>query len=210
MPTYSATWPDVPQFAVSGDDLFDVLARAAHEYEAFVGDADDDPDYMPPEFRWELAWHENRRRRLVLVADGTMTAVHVDEVGGPIAQATLYPESVVLHNAAIHHALRREVNRIAAHAATEDRTLRWVADELVDALATNPYPDGSPADEIERLRAELAATYVQAIDFDGESVWQDPDTGMVVWTPPGYDGKATRVLEPLYRRVTEPAGSVTA
>jgi hypothetical protein len=71
-------------------------------------------------------------------------------------QATLYPESVVLHNAAVHHALRREVNRIAAHAAAEDRTLRWVADELVDALATNPYPDGSPADEIERLTAELA------------------------------------------------------
>lgn len=79
MTTYRATWPDVPQLDVTGDELIDVLAQTCREYESLVGDPADDPDYVSPVMSWRLDWNGDRRR-LVLVAGGTGTGVRVEEV----------------------------------------------------------------------------------------------------------------------------------
>lgn len=53
-----------------------------------------------------------------------------------------------------------------------------------------------------------SARYVQAIDFDDTLIWQQPDRHLI-YTDPEYDGVDLKGLVPLFRRVTEPAGSVT-
>lgn len=179
----------------------DIEAVRVHLYWAGYGDLEDVRDLYD--------FEAIRAGRQVLAAyEQALAEIERLQAEARQMRANLYPESVILHNAAVHHALRREVNRVAAHAATEDRTLTWVADELIHAMATNPYPDGSPADEIERLRAELAATYVQAIDFDDTLIWQDRDHRELGYTEPDYAGDVPETWVPLYRRVTEPAGSV--
>lgn len=76
MSSYRAAWTDVPQLDVSGDDLFDVLARTEHEYAGMVGDPDDDADYVSPVLTWALGW-DKVRRVLRLCADGRITDVSV-------------------------------------------------------------------------------------------------------------------------------------
>jgi hypothetical protein len=51
--------------------------------------------------------------------------------------------------------------------------------------------------------------FVQAVDSDGDLMWRDDADGAVVFIAPGEEGPAAEVFEKLYRRVTEPAGSVT-
>jgi hypothetical protein len=81
MPTYHATWTDVPQLDLSGSHLFTVMAEAQYEYEDLAGEPEDDPDYMSPDMLWRLVRVTSQESYLGLYADGKSTGVRIYEEG---------------------------------------------------------------------------------------------------------------------------------
>lgn len=125
-----------------------------------------------PAVRWMRA--EGWNFGNMLSPDG-MTTIHYDEVTDSTGHT--HPK-VIVHS----------------HMTGLDETCHPTSmQQAVDFLVT--------AGVLPESMHSLHAGYVQAVDSDGEEVWFDPDLGGVVWVAAGYEGKATRVLVPLFRRV---------
>jgi hypothetical protein len=61
------------------------------------------------------------------------------------------------HNAKLHNDMRRRIQRVATHAASEQRTLLWVSDELLDILSDPLAWQGETARGLTDATGEVAA-----------------------------------------------------
>jgi hypothetical protein len=85
------------------------------------------------EMGWDRAPLSADARRAWRVRAGAILTVLAD-AGLLAVPGTTGDAEAWRHNAKLHNDMRRRIARVMTHAAAEQRTLSWVADELADIL----------------------------------------------------------------------------